>query len=109
MALAWVVVPGNGVLPVETLNEMVARVALRVQQRVKRVGVLADRGVRACDWAQRCEHVGWHDAIGVPCTTDITCAHGRRAPGVGDAPPEARDERSGDLALQPAAPPNWWR
>jgi hypothetical protein len=76
--LAWVVVPGKGVTQVETLNVMLTRVALLLQQRVKRIVFLADRGFRDCDWAQLCEHLGWHYAIRVPCNTYITFTDGRR-------------------------------
>ncbi len=60
--LAWVVVPGMGLVQAERLREMFVQVAafLRTYHGQRgRVLLLADRGFRDHDWALLCREVGW--------------------------------------------------
>jgi hypothetical protein len=57
--LAWVVVPGTGLVQAERLRPMFVQVAeFLIPYRV-RVILLADRGFRDHDWALLCREVGW--------------------------------------------------
>jgi len=75
--LAWVVLPGKGLTSVKRLKTMLERVQRLLQTRVESVVFLADRGFRACDWAQLCLKLGWNYAIRVACNTYITFPDGR--------------------------------
>ena len=75
--LAWVVVPGKGLITVQRLKTMLGRVKRLLQTRVESVVFLADRGFRDCDWAQLCLDLGWNYAIRVACNTYITLPDGR--------------------------------
>jgi hypothetical protein len=75
--LAWVVMPGKGLITVQRLKRMLERVQRLLHGRVKSVVFLADRGFRGCDWAQLCLELGWNYAIRVAGNTYITLANGR--------------------------------
>jgi len=77
--LAWMVLPGKGLTTMERLKTMLEGVQRLLQRRVKRVVFLADRGFRACDWAQLCLQLGWNYAIRVARNTYITFPDGRTA------------------------------
>ena len=75
--LAWVVLPGKGLTSVKRLKTKLERVQRLLQTRVESVVFLADRGFRACDWAQLCLKLGWNYAIRVACNTYLTFPDGR--------------------------------
>ncbi len=75
--LAWVVLPGKGLITMPRLKTMLERVKRLLDGRVKSVIFLADRGFRDCDWAHLCLELGWNYAIRVACNTYITLADER--------------------------------
>ncbi|MBL8056510.1 MAG: transposase [Anaerolineales bacterium] len=77
--LAWVVIPGKGLVRVERLQTMLEQVAVFLRPRVKGVTFLADRGFRDCDWADLCRKIGWHYAIRIMHNTWISWPDGRQA------------------------------
>lgn len=76
--LAWVVVPGKGLVSVERLRPMIQRVAEFLRGRVKSVVFLADRGFRDTDWAALCQEVGWHYNIRLANNTLVTLQDGHQ-------------------------------
>jgi hypothetical protein len=77
--LAWVVIPGKGLVGIEKLQTMLEQVAAFLKPRVKGVTFLADRGFRDCDWADLCRKIGWHYTIRVMHNTWVSLPDGRRA------------------------------
>jgi hypothetical protein len=90
--LAWVVIPGKGLVRIEKLQAMLEQVAAFLKPRVKSVTFLADRGFRDCDWADLplalrlpagqttgCRKIGWHYAIRVMHNTWVSLPDGRQA------------------------------
>lgn len=77
--LAWVVIPGKGLVRVEKLQAMLEQVAAFLKPRVKGVTFLADRGFRDCDWADLCQKIGWHYNIRITHNTWVNLTDGRQA------------------------------
>ena len=75
--LAWVVVPGKGLITVQRLKTMLERVKRLLHGRVASVVFLADRGFRDCDWAHLCLDLGWNYAIRVACNTYLILEDGQ--------------------------------
>ena len=57
--LAWVVVPGTGLVQAERLRPMFVQVAEFLMPYQVRVILLADRGFRDHDWALLCQELDW--------------------------------------------------
>ena len=57
--LAWVVVPGLGLVQAERLRSMFEQVATFLTTYQGQVILLADRGFRDHDWALLCRDIGW--------------------------------------------------
>lgn len=59
--LAWIVVPGTGLVQAERLRPMFAQVAefLKPYHAHASIILLADRGFRDHDWAMLCQELGW--------------------------------------------------
>lgn len=77
--VAWLVVPGTGIVQAAKLSAMLERVAEFLAPRVKTVTFLADRGFRDCDWAELCQKIGWHYVIRIMRNTYVLQAEGLSA------------------------------
>jgi len=75
--LAWVVLPGKGLVQVHKLRAMLEKVHNLLKPYFKNVTFLADAGFRDCDWAQLCLESGWDYAIRIACNTYVTLPDGR--------------------------------
>ena len=60
LPLVWTVIPGQGLTQMEKLETMLTQAAQFLRPRVKNVRFLADRGLRACDWAKLGLKLGWN-------------------------------------------------
>lgn len=78
--LVWLVVPGQGALPMEKLEALLERAAAFLQGRVHQVLFLADAGFRDCAWAQLCLKLGWNYGIRIASNTYVTLADGWYGP-----------------------------
>jgi len=74
--LTWLVVKGSGLITVEKC-EALFREAATLLQQVNTVTLLADRGFRGKEWAQKCQQLGWNYGIRVANNTGVTLADGR--------------------------------
>lgn len=74
--VAWTIVEGKGLVKVNKLKRMLAKVQRFMKRYVKRVTLLADAGFRDCEWAQFCAELGWQYAIRIACNTYITLPDG---------------------------------
>lgn len=74
--LVWMVLPGKGLVSVETLRPMMLRAAELLREHVKSVLFLADRGFRDVDWAALCQEIGWHSRIRLANNTIVTLEDG---------------------------------
>lgn len=76
--LAWIVVPGKGLVQAERLRPMFVQVAafLRAYHPHARILLLADRGFRDHDWALLCAECGWGYRIRIVRNIHIRLRHG---------------------------------
>jgi len=78
--LVWLVLPGQGAIPMEKLEALLTRAATVLNAHVKRVIFLADSGFRDCAWAQLCLKIGWNHVIRIASNTYVTLADGWYGP-----------------------------
>jgi Transposase DDE domain len=69
--LAWMVVPGTGLVQAERLRPMFRQVAEFLMRYQARITLLADRGFRDHDWAVLCKDRGWSYRIRIVRSTHI--------------------------------------
>jgi hypothetical protein len=69
--LAWMVVPGTGLVQAERLRPMFRQVAEFLMRYQARITLLADRGFRDHDWALLCKDLGWSYRIRIVRSTHI--------------------------------------
>jgi hypothetical protein len=74
--LSWLVVKGPGLITVEKCDARLTEAA-PVLRQVARVTVLADRGFRDKDWAQKCRELHWNYGIRIANNTTVTWTDGR--------------------------------
>lgn len=99
--LAWVVIPGKGLVQVDKLSAMLERVAIFLAPRVRAVTLLADRGFRDCDWAELCRKIGWHYVIRIMHNTYLT-RPGKQAAALSDLVPVGLNRYFQDVWLTQA-------
>lgn len=76
LPLAWLVVAGPGLIPMETCAAMLEQTA-RLLAGVSAVTFLADRGFRDTDWAEKCLKMSWNYLIRVANNTYVWLPDGR--------------------------------
>ncbi len=74
--LAWIVVPGKGLVQAERLRPMFEHVATILRPYQARVILLADRGFRDHDWALLCRDLDWSYRIRIVRNIHIRLRHG---------------------------------
>lgn len=76
LPLSWLVIAGKGLVTVERAEALLSE-AQRLLAPVARVTLLADRGFRDTDWAERCLQLGWNYLIRIANNTYVYLPDGR--------------------------------
>lgn len=79
LPLTGMVLQGTGLVRVEQAAALFAE-ALRLLHAMKSVTLLADRGFRDTDWAEKCLHLGWNYLIRIANNTYVTLPNGWHGP-----------------------------
>jgi hypothetical protein len=74
--LVWMVLPTEGLTQAEKLEPLLHRAAEFLNPRVRQITLLADRGLRDCDWAELCEKLDWNYVIRLANNTCIGLSTG---------------------------------
>ncbi len=76
LPLSWLVIAGQGLVSVESAAALLTETQ-RLLAPVGRVTLLADRGFRDTDWAEKCLQLGWNYLIRVANNTYVYLPDGR--------------------------------
>ena len=79
LPLSWLVFSGKGLVTVEQADDLLSEAELLLRP-IKTVTLLADRGFRDVDWAQKCLLLGWNYIIRVAKSTYVTLPGGQSLP-----------------------------
>ena len=76
LPLSWLVITGPGQVTVETAEALLVETQ-RLLANVASITLIADRGFRDTDWAERCLKLGWNYLIRVANNSIVYLADGR--------------------------------